>query len=206
MTARNPALHSIIEKYNADVARALADFDWTPAHILAAELLDCWKTGRQVFFCGNGGSAANAVHMATDFLYGISKKFGSGLNCHALPANSSVMTCLANDEGYENVFAYQLGVMAREGDVLIALSGSGNSPNILKAIDAAKAKGMKTFGILGYSGGKAKAMVDTALHFAIDDMEIAEDLQMIVAHIVKRHMWGMKDAIDAGQIPLSKSA
>jgi len=206
MIPANPMLQSVIDTYTGDVAKALDAFDWAPVHSLAEELLDCWKTGRQVFFCGNGGSAANAIHMANDFLYGISKKFGSGLNCHALSANPAVMTCLANDEGYTNIFSYQLGVMARANDVLIVLSGSGNSPNILEALKTAKEKNVKSYGILGYSGGKAKAMVDTALHFAVDDMEIAEDLQMIVAHIVKRHMWSLKDTLDAGQESLLKSA
>ncbi len=185
----------IIDLYNKDIVRTLEAFDWTPVHALADEFLDCWKNGRQVFFCGNGGSAANAIHMANDFLYGISKTLGSGLKCHALPANSAVVTCLANDEGYENVFGHQLAVMANPGDVLVVLSGSGNSPNILQALKIAKDKGMKSFGILGYTGGKAKALVDTAIHFAIDDMEISEDLQMIVAHMVKRHLWNQRESV-----------
>ena len=182
-------LQNVIDSYNARLNDCLTAFDWTPVHALAAELLACWQTGRQVFFIGNGGSAANAIHMANDFLYGISKTLGSGLKCHALPANSSVVTCLANDEGYPNIFSYQLAALGNPGDVLVALSGSGNSPNILEAIETAKAGRMKSFAILGYSGGKAKAMVDCAIHFPIDDMEVAEDLQMIVAHIVKRHLW-----------------
>ncbi len=77
-----------------------------------------------MFLCGNGGSAANAIHLANDLLYGILKQPGSGLRVHALPANTSVISCLANDEGYEHIFALQLAVQARQGDVLIALSGS----------------------------------------------------------------------------------
>ena len=76
-----------------------------------------------MFLCGNGGSAANAIHLANDLLYGILKQPGSGLRVHALPANTSVISCLANDEGYEHIFALQLAVQARQGDVLIALSG-----------------------------------------------------------------------------------
>ena len=105
---------------------------------LGETLLDCWKTGRQVFIFGNGGSAGNAIHLANDWIYGISKKFGSGLRVTALPANSSVMTALANDEGYDTIFSYQLAVLAKPGDVAIALSGSGNSPNIVKALEYTK--------------------------------------------------------------------
>jgi D-sedoheptulose 7-phosphate isomerase len=178
-----------IGRYTGDMARVLATFDWSPVHALAAEFMDCWKTGRQVFICGNGGSAANAIHIANDCLYGISKVSGKAMKCHALPANNAVMTCLANDTGYENIFACQIGVLANPGDVLLVLSGSGNSPNILEAIKVAEQKKMKTYGVLGYSGGKAKSMVETPIHFAIDDMQISEDLQMVVAHIVTQWMY-----------------
>ena len=153
------------------------------------------KHGRQVFLCGNGGSGANAVHIANDFLYPVSKTPGSGLRIHALPANSSVVTCLANDEGYDQVFAMQLAVLARAGDVLIVLSGSGNSPNILKAIEQAKRQGVRSYAILGYSGGKAKATADVPIHFAVDDMQISEDLQMMVAHMIMQWLsanWPMQ--------------
>ena len=156
---------------------------------LAEDLRDCWKTGRQVFLCGNGGSAGNAIHLANDFLYGISKTTGSGLRVHALPANSSVLTCLASDCGYDQIFSMQLAVQARAGDVLIVLSGSGNSPNILKALEQAKATGVRSYAILGYSGGKALKMADVPIHFAVDDMQIAEDMQLIVGHMVMQWLY-----------------
>jgi len=167
---------------------AAMDFDYTPVATLAEELTQCLEDGRQVFICGNGGSGANAVHIANDFLYPITKEYGKGINIQALTANSAVVTCLANDEGYDEIFAYQLGVQANDGDVLIVLSGSGNSPNIVRALEAAKDKNMKTCGILGFSGGKVKDMVDTPIHFAIDDMQISEDLQMMVANMIMQWM------------------
>ena len=85
---------------------AAGRFDWQGVEELARELLDCWKTGRQLFLCGNGGSAGNAIHLANDFLYGISKTRGSGLRVTALPANASVLTCLANDCGYDQIFSH----------------------------------------------------------------------------------------------------
>src|SRR5213079_3704559 len=96
-------------------------------------------SNRQVFLCGNGGSAGNAIHLANDFLYGISKRPGSGLRVNALASNPAVITCLANDEGYDRIFSLQLAVQAQAGDVLVALSGSGNSQNILLALEQAKA-------------------------------------------------------------------
>ena len=175
--------------YSRRLRTVLQEADWGAVSRLAQELLDCWKTGRQVFLCGNGGSAANAIHLANDFLYGISKTKGSGLKVTALPANSSVLTCLANDEGYDEIYSLQLAVQAQRDDVLIALSGSGNSPNIIKALEEAKKIGMKTFAILGYSGGKAKTLANVPIHFPVDDMQIAEDLQSVVGHMISQWLF-----------------
>ncbi len=170
--------------YANRLQKILQTADWTPVGHLAEELMDCWRTGRQVFLCGNGGSAANAMHLANDFLYGVSKTPGSGLKVNALPANASILTCLANDESYDQIFSLQLSVLGKRDDVLIALSGSGNSPNILKALEQANTMGMKTFAVLGFSGGKAKTLAQVPIHFAIDDMQIAEDMQMVVGHMI----------------------
>ncbi len=172
--------------YSRRLRTVLQEADWSAVGLLAEELHDCWKTGRQVFLCGNGGSAANAIHLANDFLYGISKTSGSGLKVNALPANSSVITCLANDEGYDEIFSLQLAVQARTNDVLVALSGSGNSPNILKALEQANQIGMKTFAILGYTGGKAKTLANVPIHFPVDDMQISEDVQQVVGHMISQ--------------------
>jgi len=152
--------------------------------LLAHALMDCWQTRKQVFLIGNGGSAGNAVHLANDFIYGISKRLGSGIRMHALPANQAMITCLGNDEGYENIFAHQLAVLADEGDVLIALSGSGNSPNILNALTQAKWQNLKSFAILGFKGGKAKELCDHPIHVPVTDMQLAEDSQLIIGHLL----------------------
>lgn len=151
--------------------------------ILAQALQNAWETKRQVFICGNGGSAANAIHLANDFNYGIDKKNGIGLRVDALPANQSIITCLANDEGYEHIYSQQLKVKASPDDILIVLSGSGNSPNVVKALEAGNEIGMKTFAILGFSGGKCKDLAQVPIHFLVNDMQVAEDIQTIVGHI-----------------------
>jgi D-sedoheptulose 7-phosphate isomerase len=192
-TSSKPAQHFV--SYSSRLSTLLQTYDWAPVEQLAAELLDCWKTGRQVFFAGNGGSAANAVHLANDFLYALSKTPGSGVRVHALPANQAVITCLANDEGYDRIFSLQLTVQARKGDVLVVLSGGGNSPNILRALKEAKRLGMRSYAVLGYSGGKAKALADVAIHFAVDDMQIAEDMQLITGHMIMQWLYGQRDRI-----------
>ena len=176
-------------QYARRLQDVLATSDWSGVAQLAEELRDCWASGRQVFLCGNGGSAANAMHLANDLLYGVSKRQGSGLRVSALPANSSVLTCLANDEGYDAIFSLQLAVQARKGDVLIALSGSGNSPNILKALEQARSMGVKSYAILGYSGGKAKAAAEVPIHFPVEDMQLAEDLQLVVGHMLMQWLY-----------------
>jgi D-sedoheptulose 7-phosphate isomerase len=151
---------------------------------LAEDLWQVWKKGKQLFLCGNGGSAANAAHLANDFIYGIAKSTGMGIRVNALSANTSILTCLANDVSYESVFSQQLKILGNPGDVIIALSGSGNSPNILKVLEQAKESKIKSYAILGFQGGKAKALADVPLHFSINDMQISEDLQMLVGHIM----------------------
>ena len=163
--------------------------------LLADALMDCWQTRKQVFLIGNGGSAGNAVHLANDFIYGISKRLGSGIRMHALPANQAMITCLGNDVGYENIFSNQLAVLADAHDVLVALSGSGNSPNILNALTQAKSQGLRSFAILGFDGGKAKALCDQPIHVPVKDMQLAEDSQLIIGHMLMQWLYSQREAM-----------
>ncbi len=193
LTFKTPG--TLFADYTSRFSTVLKDFDWAPVERLAYDLRDCWQTGRQVFFCGNGGSGGNANHLANDFLYALSKTPGSGLRVHSLSSNPSVITCLANDEGYDQVFSLQLAVLACKGDVLITFSGSGNSPNILKALEEAREIGMTSYAVLGFSGGKAKALADVPIHFAVDDMQIAEDAQMVIGHMIMQWLYAQRGDI-----------
>ena len=175
--------------YALRLQRVLAESDWSSVALLAEDLLECWRTGRQVFLCGNGGSAGNAIHLANDLLYGVARKAGGGMRVNALSSNPAVITCLANDVGYDQIYSEQLAVMASSGDLLIALSGSGNSPNIVKSIEQAKKMGVKSYAVLGYSGGKCKEIADVAIHFPVDDMQVAEDLQLVVGHMLMQWLY-----------------
>jgi D-sedoheptulose 7-phosphate isomerase len=179
----------LIIDYSTRLQATIASSDWSSVNLLALDMLRCWKEKRQVFFCGNGGSAGNAVHLANDFLYGIAKKTGGGLKAHALSANTAVVTCLANDVGYESIFSEQLAVQAQAGDLLIALSGSGNSSNIICALKQAKAMGVKSYAILGFTGGKCKELADVPIHFPVNDMQISEDMQLIVGHMMMQWLY-----------------
>ncbi len=149
---------------------------------LVAALDSARSRGSQVFLFGNGGSAANANHWANDLIYGAGKNGRGGVRSHSLAANISVITCLANDTGYENIFSTQLRVLASPGDIAIALSGSGNSPNILRALEECKKLGVETWALVGFDGGLALKLADNVLHFPIEDMQVAEDLQMLICH------------------------
>ena len=188
MNQSNSVLEELCQ-YPGRLSKILASADWTGIDILAKDMRDCWQNGRQVFLCGNGGSAGNAIHLANDFIYGIAKRTGGGMKAVALSANPAVVTCLANDVGYEYIYSEQLAVLARAGDLLIALSGSGNSPNIIAALARARTMDVKSFAILGYSGGTAKSLADVAIHFPVDDMQIAEDLQLVVGHMIMQWLF-----------------
>lgn len=180
-------MKNIIKTYLDSLHGVTDNHDWQSTEYLADVLFDSIEKRQQVFICGNGGSAGNAVHLANDFLYGIAPN-GNSLNIEALSANTSVLTCLGNDMGYEHIFSHQLQVKGNPGDVLIVLSGSGNSPNIVKALEVANQLDMQTFAILGFQGGKAKDVAKHVIHFEIDDMQIAEDLQLIVGHMLMKHL------------------
>ena len=172
-----------IKNYMNKLTLAMSVKPMQDIQILAEALLVAWREDRNIYLCGNGGSAGNAIHLANDFIYGTGVKNGKGLRVEALSANAAVLTCLANDVGYENIFSEQIRVKGNPDDVLVVLSGSGNSPNIIEAIKIGNAIGMKTFALLGYSGGQCKELVQNPIHFEVDDMQIAEDLQLIVGHL-----------------------
>lgn len=180
----------------ADYARRLSDIlastDWRDVHKLSIEMQRCWQEKAKVFICGNGGSAGNAIHLANDYLYGVAKETGAGIRVEALSANPSVLTCLANDLGYDRIYAEQLAVQAQRGDLLVALSCSGNSPNIVAALEQARAMSVTSCALVGYSGGKAKALADITIHFPIDDMQISEDLQLIVGHMLMQQLYALR--------------
>ncbi len=192
---------SFINEYTQKLNKVYASSAMNLIQTLAEALEEAWIKGNTIYLCGNGGSAGNANHLTNDLLYGAGIRRGSGLKVESLASNSSVITCFANDLGYENIFSEQLRVKANAEDILIALSGSGNSPNIVKALEMGNAKGMKTFAILGFSGGKCKEIAKFPIHFEINDMEVSEDLQCTVLHICKQ--WLNRARSEFNREPLS---
>ena len=163
-------------------------------HLLLDLIVDQWRNEFNIYLIGNGGSGSNANHIANDFLYGAGITNEKGIKVESLVSNSAVLSCLANDVGYESIFSEQLKVKASKNDLLIALSGSGNSPNIIKALNEAKKINMKTFAILGFDGGEAKKIVNNFIHFPLNDMQVVEDLQMFIFHLCSK--WLSKINLD----------
>lgn len=170
--------------YSKNLIALLKSQNWDKTKLLAETLRNAWLNGNRVYLCGNGGSAGNAIHLANDFNYGIAKESGLGLRVIALPSNSAVITCLGNDISYDDIFSQQIEVQGEKEDILIVLSGSGNSPNVVKAIQSAKKIGMISFAIVGFTGGKCKLISDHVIHTQIDDMQISEDMQLIIGHMI----------------------
>ncbi len=170
--------------YAQRLAHLLSNRDWTDVMDLAQAVRTCWEEDRQLFLCGNGGSAANALHLANDYLYGVGKGEIPGLRVQALSANPAVITCLANDVSYDRVYAEQLTVQARPGDLLLVFSGSGNSPNCIEVLKQARSMGVTSYAVLGFQGGACKSLADGVILFPIEDMQISEDCQIIVGHML----------------------
>jgi D-sedoheptulose 7-phosphate isomerase len=150
-----------------------------------SELIErAYHAGRTVFVIGNGGSAANASHLCEDLNKCTLRDFEDQkrLKVLSLTDNTAGIMAWANDEGYDRVFVEQLKTYATAGDLVLAISGSGNSPNILKAVEWSNAHGLTTVGITGYSGGKLKELAHHSLHCPVDDMGTAESLHMVAFH------------------------
>ncbi|MEM7330678.1 MAG: SIS domain-containing protein [Chloroflexota bacterium] len=140
--------------------------------------------GKQIFIMGNGGSASTASHFVCDLAKNTRTEKTPHYKVIGLADNMAILSAYANDDGYENVFAYQLANLVQAGDVVIGISTSGNSPNVLKAMDVANAANAKTIGLTGYNGGKLSALVDVEVHVPSDCIEQVEDIHLILEHLI----------------------
>jgi D-sedoheptulose 7-phosphate isomerase len=153
---------------------------------LVRVFLEAYKDHRTIFLFGNGGSAALASHMACDLGKGTAPEVGKRLRAVALTDNVALLTAWANDSRYEDIFAEQLENLLEPGDVACAISGSGNSPNILAALSFARQAGAVTAGITGFQGGKMKCLCDVCVVVPSDNMQIIEDLHVSISHATFR--------------------
>ena len=144
-------------------------------------LIDCYEAGNKILVAGNGGSAADAQHIVAEFV----SRFNfdrTGLPALALTTDSSILTAVGNDYGYEQLFRRQLEANGVAGDIFLGISTSGNSPNILAALEAAKQKGIMSFGFTGESGGKMRALCDHCLRVPSGDTPRIQEAHILIGH------------------------
>lgn len=184
MAREAPSASAYFSAYRNSLQDALATVD--PRAIDAAcELLLAVRTqGGTVFVAGNGGSAAIADHLCCDWMKGSSTTSGIPLKVVSLVSNVPLLTAYANDTSYERALAAQLEILARPGDLVVLISSSGKSPNILQVADAAKERGIRTIGLTGFSGGGLRDRVDVSLHVTFDDYGVVEDAHQTLMHVL----------------------
>lgn len=173
-----------LEDYRTRVIDALNGIDFTVVQRVLDTLAAAREKGNTIFICGNGGSAATSSHFATDLGKGASYGQPTRFRVIALTDSISTITAYANDMSYEVVFAEQLTNFAKPDDVLVCISGSGNSPNVLRAVEAAKAAGLTTIGMTGFEGGALGPMVDLHVNVPDDHMGRIEDAHMSLCHMI----------------------
>lgn len=173
-------------QYLARAQRELARLNVHEIETLADAIEESYRRDKFVFIIGNGGSAANASQFCEDLGKGTIGDFENQkrLKVVSLTDNTSYITAWANDTRYDRVFVEQLKNLASRDDLLIAISGSGNSPNILRAVEWANAHGLRTFALTGYDGGKLKKLAQKSLHVRLADMGMVESLHLLLFHYV----------------------
>lgn len=173
--------------YANELNRAIWNLDTSVLDDAARAIIDCVKKGGTIYSCGNGGSAAIADHLACDCLKGIRTDTDLKPRVVSLASNGPLMTAIANDFSYEDVFSYQLESLLQPNDILITISSSGNSPNIKKAIDTAKKRGNMTVALCGFAGGYSKN-ADIVLHVKSDNYGIVEDVHQSIMHMLAQYI------------------
>lgn len=191
----NLASADYAKSYLSKLGNLLQTIDPRQVEAAGALLTAARAEGRQVFLIGNGGSAALASHLAVDLGKGCSRNREKRFRVLSLTDNVPWMTALSNDISYEDVFVEQLRNYADKGDILFAISSSGNSKNVLKAVQYANQVGCETIGVSGFAGGKLKEMVKHHVLIKAEHMGLIEDGQMIVGHIL---VYAFMDAEGAG--------
>ena len=175
-------------EYRKLLQQTLNDIDLDSVGLMTEIFLQARENGSRIYTMGNGGSAANASHAAGDFLKGASFGLEKRFNIICLNDNIPSLMAIAIDVGWDDIFIEPLKNFLKKDDIVIGISGSGNSKNILKAIDFSKKIGAKTIGMTGFDGGELKKVCDLSIHSPAMDMEIAEDIHMAVFNMVKKEV------------------
>jgi len=188
-TNRKPA--DFAKQYGAYLSEVLSGLDYQEIGRMMEAVLEARNNGTHIFFIGNGGSAATASHFANDISIGTRVNHtDKPFKALALTDNMAAITAVANDDGYEHIFTKQLQNFAKKGDLLVAISASGNSPNVIQAVQWAKEKGLKVVGLTGFDGGKLRELSDIKIHVQTRKGEYGpvEDVHMFVDHLLGSYL------------------
>jgi len=186
--APRPVFAAFAEDYRRRLLAAVEAWDLVALERVAALLADARARGATVLVAGNGGSAAVANHTECDASKGTHVDGAPALNTRSLAANTSVLTALGNDFGYETVFAKQVEYYGKAGDVLLLVSSSGNSPNVVAACRTARARGLVTVAFVGFDGGALRDLADHVLHIPVDNCGMVEDLHQSSIHLITQFL------------------
>ena len=173
-----------IKDYIACEIETLQKLDVSAINDALNLLMETAKKHKRIYIFGNGGSSATASHFQNDFGKGVSEYVEDKFRFQCLNDNVATLMAVANDIGFEEVFRFQLRGVIEPDDIVIAISGSGNSKNVINAVEYAKSCGNKVIGLTGYSGGKLKELSDISLHVPINSMQVTEDIHMIFDHLM----------------------
>jgi histidinol-phosphate phosphatase family protein len=174
--------------YTDELARALGSVDVQQITRAAQVLTDAYDRGASVFACGNGGSASIANHLQCDHVKGVRNGTDLRTRAFSLSTNMELFSAIANDLGYDNVFEYQLESLAQPGDVLLAISSSGRSPNIVRALEWANRNGLHTMALTGFSGGAAKELASVSVHVPSNNYGVVEDAHQACMHLLAQYV------------------
>jgi len=194
---RHATAASFFDGYADEAARAAKSVDGAAVDRAAAILVDAYTSGSGVFACGNGGSAAIANHLQCDHSKGVRTATDLVPKVVSLSVNVELLTAIANDMSYEDVFVYQLQSNSAPGDVLIAVSSSGRSPNIVRALTWARDHGLRTIALTGFDGGAARAVAEVAIHVDGTNYGIVEDLHQAIMHALAQYIRQSRMSADA---------
>jgi len=171
-----------LQEYAVDVAQRIVASDFDALAAIVQRIIQAKTDGKTVYTAGNGGSATTASHLCNDLLKGCRVNGREGIKAVCLADSNAIVTCLANDFSYDDIFAVQLKTLATQGDVFVTFSGSGHSPNIISALETAREIGVTTIGFSGRDGGKMKGLCDLLLIAPTDSMEQIEDMHLLYEH------------------------
>ena len=189
MERRMMNIQQFTKDYLAGLKDVLDRFDYDGFEKTVKLILDAYDNEKHIFVMGNGGSGSTASHFACDINKGCCIDLDKKFKMLCLNDNVPTMLALSNDISYESVFVEQMKNFFNPGDLVIGISGSGNSENVLQAIQYAKNNNARTIGFSGYSGGKLAAMVDVSIVAKVDDMQKVEDVHMIIVHIIMQAVY-----------------